>query len=113
MSKEAIEIREELSKLEGLADYLADLGDNESAEIIDGVTIALRNLIFPTLTVVKEYKDGHRIVKKKDKYGWQRFDKFEHDYIPFEDDLEFPFISKAEAQDDYKGTVENEKLWNL
>lgn len=113
MSKEAIEIREELNKLNGLADYLYDFGDTESAKLIDEIETSLRNLIFPPLTVVKEYKDGHRIVKKKDKYGWQRFDKFEQDYIPFEDDLEFPFNSKAEAQDDYKGTIENEKLWNL
>lgn len=113
MSKEAIEIREELNKLNGLADYLADLGDTESAEIIDEVETSLRKLIFPPITVVKEYKDGHRIVERKNKYGWQRFDKFEQDYIPFEDDLDFCFMSKSEAQDDYKGTVENEKLWNL
>ena len=113
MSKEASEIKEKLHKLNGLADYLYDFGDTESAELIYEIETSLRNLIFPPLTVVKEYKDGHRIVKKKDKYDWQRFDKLEQDYIPFKDDLKLPFYSKEAAQADYKRTVEIEKLWNL
>lgn len=54
MSKEAIEIKEELNKLNGLADYLYDFGDTESAERIDEIETSLRNLIFPPLTIVKE-----------------------------------------------------------
>lgn len=65
------------------------------------------------MEIIKEYKDGSRIVCKDGKYDWQEYNRWEDDYIPFEKDLTFSFNTAKEARADYKGTMANYELWGI